>query len=185
MPSPTVQRSSRAFVRTIRRSRPPVVSHRCKPSQFRRFAAITSARRVCRRRGMTVRVLMDYLDRVDVDAEHGRNAFRLPVQLVNRPNPDFRGYCGSIAEGELRPGDRVQSMPSATVSAVREVFVGEHRVDLAFRGQAVMLTLADELDTSRGDVLVGMESPVQAADQFEAQVLVDGRIARCSRGGRT
>ena len=115
--------------------------------------------------------LMDYLDHVEVGVEPGRSAFRLPVQLVNRPNPDFRGYCGNIAEGEVRPGDRVRSMPSGTESRVKEIFIGDRNVDYAIRGHAVMLTLVDELDASRGDVLIAEDSPLEVADQFEARVL--------------
>ncbi|MBN1141557.1 MAG: sulfate adenylyltransferase subunit CysN [Deltaproteobacteria bacterium] len=115
--------------------------------------------------------LMGYLDTVAVDEASERGAFRLPVQWVNRPNLDFRGFCGSVAEGEVRPGDAVRVLPSGVRTLVKEVLHGFERRQGAACGDAVTLTLADEVDVSRGDVIVAADNPPQVADQFEAKLL--------------
>ena len=98
--------------------------------------------------------LMGILDSVEVDHDVAQNAFRLPVQYVNRPNLDFRGFCGTIASGEIRPGDRIVALPSGKQSTVENVVVYEGNIDVAGSGQAITLTLADEIDISRGDMIV-------------------------------
>ncbi|WP_147694955.1 sulfate adenylyltransferase subunit CysN [Vogesella mureinivorans] len=98
--------------------------------------------------------LMGILDSVEVDHDVAQSAFRLPVQYVNRPNLDFRGFCGTIASGEIRPGDRIVALPSGKQSTVENVVVYEGNLDVAGSGQAVTLTLADEIDISRGDMIV-------------------------------
>jgi len=115
--------------------------------------------------------LMGYLDRVDVGREGERSAFRLPVQWVNRPNLDFRGFCGRIAEGRIGVGAAVRVLPSGTVTRVKEIWLGFDSVDEAGQGDAVTLALVDEVDASRGDVLVAAEAPAEVADQFEARLL--------------
>ena len=115
--------------------------------------------------------LMEYLDTVDVRGPSGRGAFRMPVQWVNRPNLDFRGLCGRIAEGTLRPGDRVRVLPSGVSVQVQGILAGGDEVDAAEVGDAVTVTLAAEVDVSRGDVLVASANPPEVSDQFEAKLL--------------
>lgn len=115
--------------------------------------------------------LMDYLDTVDVRETGGRNAFRMPIQSVNRPNLDFRGLCGRIAEGSLRPGEKVRVLPSGVQVEVRSIIAGFEEVEVAHAGDSVTLTLAEEVDASRGDVLVAAAQPAEVADQFEARLL--------------
>ena len=114
--------------------------------------------------------LLQYLDTIAISSSaDSRREFRLPVQWVNRPDLDFRGYCGRIAGGSVRPGDRVTVLPSARSSVVRDVFAGED--SFAEAGDSVTLTLADELDVSRGDVIVATDRPAEVADQLEARLL--------------
>jgi bifunctional enzyme CysN/CysC len=117
--------------------------------------------------------LMECLDTVDIGRGTGarRGAFRMPVQSVNRPNLDFRGFCGRIAEGELRPGDSVRVLPSGVQTRIKSILAGFDEVPFAQAGDAVTITLADEVDASRGDVLVASDNPPEVADQFEAKLL--------------
>lgn len=115
--------------------------------------------------------LLDYLNSVNVDDGSDRAAFRLPVQWVNRPNLDFRGYAGRIAEGTVRAGDKVRVLPSGKATTVKEIIVWQGTQTEAHAGESVTLTLADEVDISRGDVLAAAEQPPEVADQFEAKVL--------------
>jgi len=115
--------------------------------------------------------LMAYLDTVDVSDTRDRHAFRMPVQWVNRPNLDFRGFCGRVAEGQVRAGDAVRVLPSGVQTRVKSVIAGFDEVELGHSGDAITLTLTDEVDASRGDVLVAAESPPEVADQFEARLL--------------
>lgn len=111
--------------------------------------------------------LLQYLDGVSVSAPaDARRDFRMPVQQVSRDGADVRGYCGRIAEGVVRPGDRICVLPSARTSVVRDIMAGQGET-----GDAVMLTLTDELDISRGDVIVAADRPAEVADQFEARLL--------------
>jgi bifunctional enzyme CysN/CysC len=104
-------------------------------------------------------------------AEDPGSALRMPVQWVNRPHSDFRGFCGRIAGGSVRPGDRVCIIPSGVRTEVKSVMIGDAEVPEARKGQSVTLTLAGEVDVSRGDVIAAASSPVEAADQFEARLL--------------
>ena len=115
--------------------------------------------------------LMEHLNTVDLADPRGQGAFRLPVQRVNRPNLDFRGFCGRLAQGQIRPGDAVRVLPSGVQTRVKSVIVGFEEVALASAGDALTLTLADEVDASRGDVLVAVDAPCEVADQFEARLL--------------
>ncbi len=112
--------------------------------------------------------LMAYLDMVDVRDSRDRHAFRMPVQWVSRPN---RGFCGQVAGGQVRPGDAVRVLPSGVQTRVKSVIVGFDEVEVGHSGDAITLTLADEVDASRGDVLVAAETPPEVADQFEARLL--------------
>lgn len=116
--------------------------------------------------------LIGHLETVelDVSADQGK-AFAMPVQWVNRPNLDFRGFSGLIATGSVRPGDRVRVVPSGKTSTVARIVSFDGDLDQAVAGQAVTLTLADEIDCSRGDVLAAADAPPQSADQFEATIV--------------
>lgn len=115
--------------------------------------------------------LMPYLDTVDVWQQSARQAFRMPVQWVNRPNKDFRGFCGTVAEGQIRPGDAVRVLPSGVQTRIKQVLGGFDELAQPRQGDAVTLTLIDEVDVSRGDVLVAADQPAEVADQFEARLL--------------
>ena len=114
--------------------------------------------------------LLEWLETIDpAEAEPG--PFRMPVQWVNRPDADFRGYAGRITAGVVRPGDAVTVLPSGRTSAIdRIVTMGGDRAE-AGPGDSVTLTLADHLDVSRGDVLVAAGAPPAVADQFEVQLV--------------
>jgi len=115
--------------------------------------------------------LLPFLEEVDVVTEAVEAPFRFPVQWVNRPNQDFRGYCGTVAGGVVRPGDRIVVHPSArTTTVARVVDFGGDR-DQAGAGEAVTLTLADEVDIARGDVLSHEGGRPEIADQFAAHVI--------------
>ncbi len=116
--------------------------------------------------------LIEHLEGVDVDADKDRGGpFRMPVQWVNRPNLDFRGFSGLIARGSVRPGDPVRVVPSGRTSSVSRIVTMDGDLDEAVAGQSVTLCLADEIDCSRGDVLAAADAPPQAADQFEATLV--------------
>ncbi|UXJ50293.1 sulfate adenylyltransferase subunit CysN [Pseudomonas citronellolis] len=116
--------------------------------------------------------LMAYLETVEIDDERMQRApFRLPIQWVNRPNLDFRGFAGTVASGEIRPGDRIRAQPSGQESRVDRIVTRNGDLPLAVAGQSVTLTLEDEIDISRGDVISTAENPAEVADQFEATVV--------------
>ena len=113
--------------------------------------------------------LVQHLETVDVDgAVDQERPFRLPVQWVNRPNLDFRGFAGLIASGSIKPGDAVRVLPSGKTSTVERIVTLDGDLDRATAGQSVTITLADEIDCSRGDVIAAADAPPQVADQFEA-----------------
>ncbi len=116
-------------------------------------------------------MLMEHLETVPVDDDQQARPFRLPVQWVNRPHQDFRGYAGTIVSGVVRPGDRVRVLPSGRESTVARIVTADGDLHEAVAEQAVTLTLADELDVSRGDVIAAASDPVPVADQFEATVV--------------
>ena len=116
-------------------------------------------------------ILMDWLEDVQVEDDLRGQPFRMPVQWVNRPNLDFRGFCGQIAAGTVRPGDRVRSLPSGRQSTVARIVTKPDDLSEAYAGQSVTITLADEIDVSRGDILVAADDPVAVAGQFEATVV--------------
>jgi bifunctional enzyme CysN/CysC len=116
--------------------------------------------------------LIDHLEQVEVDnsADQAR-PFRLPVQWVNRPNLDFRGFSGLVASGTVKPGDAVRVLPSGKTSTVSRIVTLGGDLDEAVAGQSVTLCFADEIDCSRGDVIAAADSPPEAADQFEATIV--------------
>ena len=119
--------------------------------------------------GMT---LMAHLESVELDVTADQaKPFRLPVQWVNRPNLDFRGFSGQIASGVVKPGDLIRVLPSGKTSAVTRIVTLDGDLDQAVAGQSVTLCFADEIDCSRGDVITLADAPVQVADQFEATIV--------------
>jgi bifunctional enzyme CysN/CysC len=115
--------------------------------------------------------LLEHLETVDVpDAADGAG-FRMPVQWVNRPHPEFRGFAGQIASGTVRRGDLLRVLPSGRTSTVARILTGEGEAESGVAGQSVTLTLADEIDVSRGDVLAASETPPAVANQFEATII--------------
>lgn len=115
--------------------------------------------------------LLEYLENVDVDTGTLEAPFRLPVQWVNRPNLDFRGFSGTIASGTINVGDEIIVSPSGKRSKVKEIVTHGGNLDTAREDMAVTLTLKDEIDISRGDVICKKDSPAEQADQFEAHLL--------------
>ncbi|MBN8488247.1 MAG: sulfate adenylyltransferase subunit CysN [Burkholderiales bacterium] len=116
--------------------------------------------------------LMGFLETCEIDeARQQREAFRLPVQWVNRPNLDFRGFCGVVTGGVIKPGDRIRAQPSGRESKVARIVTMNGDLPMAVAGQSVTLTLEDEIDISRGDVISTADSPAEVADQFEATIV--------------
>jgi bifunctional enzyme CysN/CysC len=115
--------------------------------------------------------LMGYLESVEIEDDLQHKPFRLPVQWVNRPNQDFRGFAGTIASGTIRRGDVVRALPSGRQSRITRIVDYERDLDTAVAGQSVTLTLADEIDVSRGDVLAAADSPPAVSDQFQATII--------------
>jgi bifunctional enzyme CysN/CysC len=115
--------------------------------------------------------LMGHLETVPVGDDAQTLPFRMPVQWVNRPNLDFRGFAGRIASGRVQAGDRLKVLPSGRESRVTRIVTADGDLQGAIAGQCVTITLADEVDVSRGDVLVDIQAPAQTADQFEATLI--------------
>ena len=116
--------------------------------------------------------LMGYLETVPVDEERlQKQPFRFPVQWVNRPNLDFRGFAGTVSGGIVKAGDPIRVQPSGRTSRVARIVTASGDLEHAVAGQSVTLTLADEVDVSRGDVLSGTDAPPECADQFETTLV--------------
>ena len=116
--------------------------------------------------------LIEHLENVEVgSAADEAKPFRMPVQWVNRPNLDFRGFSGQLASGKVRPGDAVRILPSGKTTTIDRIVTLDGDLDEAVAGQSVTLTLADEVDCSRGDVIAAADAPPEAADQFEATLV--------------
>ncbi|MXO96224.1 sulfate adenylyltransferase subunit CysN [Erythrobacter aquimaris] len=116
--------------------------------------------------------LMDHLEAVEVRSDANLDKpFRMPVQWVNRPNLDFRGFSGLISTGSVKPGDQVRSLPSGKTSTVKSVVTMDGELEQGVAGQSVTITLEDEIDCSRGDVLAAADNPPEVADQFESTIV--------------
>ena len=115
--------------------------------------------------------LLEYLEDVDVDSATLDRPFRLPVQWVNRPNLDFRGFSGTVAAGTISKGDEIVVIPSGKRSTVKDIVTFSGSQDIAREDQAITLTLNDEIDISRGDMICAAESPAEQSTQFGAHVL--------------
>jgi bifunctional enzyme CysN/CysC len=128
--------------------------------------------------------LIQHLETVEVDAAAAQTQpFRMPVQWVSRPNLDFRGFAGQIASGVVRPGDAVRIVPSGKTSTVKAISTFDGDLDEAVAGQSVTLTLTDEVDCSRGDMIAAAGDPPQASDQFCATfVWMDEEALKPGRG---
>ena len=116
------------------------------------------------------KTLFDYLETTKTKIQSS-DSFVLPVQSVNRPNLNFRGYSGTIAEGKIRKGDELISLPSNQKVKVKDIFVGERSLKTASFKQSITLTIDKEIDTSRGDILCSKNSSVDVADQFNMNVI--------------
>ena len=116
--------------------------------------------------------LMHHLETVNLEQVHDdQYAFRMPVQWVNRPNLDFRGFCGKIASGQVRPGDEVRILPSGKTSHIDRIVTQDGDLDIAQKDQSVTLTLRDEVDCSRGQIITAAKEPLEVADQFETTLI--------------
>jgi bifunctional enzyme CysN/CysC len=115
--------------------------------------------------------LLSYLEEIDVTRDAADVKFRMPVQWVNRPNQDFRGYCGRVASGEVRVGDRVRIVPGGIETSVRSIVTWKAERQAASAGESITLCLDDEIDVTRGNVIASASDPVESSDQFEAKVL--------------
>ncbi|MFT6188866.1 MAG: bifunctional enzyme CysN/CysC/sulfate adenylyltransferase subunit 1 [Oleispira sp.] len=119
----------------------------------------------------TGKTLMEILNTVEVSEDKNLENFRFPVQYVNRPNLDFRGFCGTVASGKVRPGDSVMALPSRKTSTVDKIVTFDGDLDEAFNGQAVTITLKDEIDVSRGDMLVHIDDLPTVASKVNADIV--------------
>ncbi|MDH4053009.1 MAG: sulfate adenylyltransferase subunit CysN, partial [Rubrivivax sp.] len=137
--------------------------------------------------------LMGFLESTDIDETRLQaGPLRLPVQWVNRPNLDFRGFCGLIAGGSVRPGDRIRVQPSGRESRVARIVADDGDRAQAVAGESVTIVLEDEVDISRGDVISAADAPAEVADQFECTIvwmtdepLLPGRPYLLKLGART
>jgi bifunctional enzyme CysN/CysC len=115
--------------------------------------------------------LMHHLENVHIASDRNFIDFRYPVQFVNRPNLDFRGFCGTIASGRIRKGETVMSLPSRKTSRIKSIVTFDGEIDEAFTPMSVTLTLEDEIDVSRGDMLVRPDNVPTMADSFDATIV--------------
>jgi bifunctional enzyme CysN/CysC len=116
--------------------------------------------------------LMAHLETVEIDnVTDQAKPFRMPVQWVNRPNLDFRGFSGLVATGAIKPGDAIRELPSGKTSTVTKIVTLDGELDEAVAGQSVTICLADEIDCSRGSVLATADAPPEVSDQFESTIV--------------
>lgn len=119
----------------------------------------------------TGKPLMEMLEGVEISKDKNLQNFRLPVQYVNRPNLNFRGFCGTIASGTIHPGDKITALPSGKSSTVKSIVSYEGELDEAFIGQAITLTLNDEIDISRGDMIVKSDDLPKIGTAVKAHIV--------------
>lgn len=115
--------------------------------------------------------LMKLLETVKIDQDKDLEHMRFPVQYVNRPNLDFRGFCGTLASGIVSIGDRIKTLPSGKPSTIKSIYTYDGELDIAYPGMAITLTLEDEIDISRGDVIVHETDKVDVTNHCEAHVV--------------
>ncbi len=120
----------------------------------------------------TGKPMMELLNSIQIAGDHNFIDARFPVQYVNRPNLDFRGFCGTVAAGVFKKGDRITALPSGKSSKIKAIVTYDGELDEAFPPMAVTLTLEDEIDVSRGDMIIGAEkTPATVADKFKASIV--------------
>ncbi|MBX2809805.1 MAG: sulfate adenylyltransferase subunit CysN [Cellvibrionaceae bacterium] len=117
------------------------------------------------------RSLMDILESVEIAADKNTTDFRFPVQYVNRPNLDFRGFCGTVASGKVSVGDKIRVLPSGKTSKIKSVVTYDGNLPSAFVDQSVTLTLDDEIDVSRGDMLIHADADIQSTNHLQAHLV--------------
>jgi len=119
----------------------------------------------------TGKPLMGILESVAISKDKDLENFRLPVQYVNRPHLNFRGFCGTVASGIIKPGDKISALPSGKSSTVKSIVTFEGEVEEGFVGQAITLTLNDEIDISRGDMIVKADNLPEISSAFKAHIV--------------
>ena len=136
--------------------------------------------------------LMEILEQVQINRDVKSDSFRFPVQYVNRPNLDFRGFAGTIAAGQVKPGDEIIALPSGKKSKVAEIVTYDGNLEVAKKGQAVTLTLEDEIDISRGDMIVHPGQEPEISSNLRASIvwmseqpLVPGKLYNFKLGTQT
>jgi bifunctional enzyme CysN/CysC len=115
--------------------------------------------------------IMQYLENVEISNKYLDKPFRIPIQWVNRPSSDFRGFSGLIASGSIRVGDKVKIIPGGQSSTIETIITGDRKVIKASAGESITITLDDQIDVSRGDILVDKKDPCSEADQFQTRIL--------------
>jgi bifunctional enzyme CysN/CysC len=115
--------------------------------------------------------IMQYLETVEVHDQKISQSFRMPIQWVNRPNSEFRGFSGLIASGKIKSGEEVKILPGGKKSSIKDIVTWSGNLESASAGQSVTVTLDDEIDISRGDVMISAKSSCGESDQFQAHVL--------------
>ena len=115
--------------------------------------------------------IMEYLETVEISNQKILQSFRMPVQWVNRPNSNFRGFSGLISSGEINSGDKIRILPGGQTSTIKSIVTWGGNLTTAKAGQSVTIILDDEIDVSRGDVITTSEDPCSEADQFQARIL--------------
>ena len=117
------------------------------------------------------KTIMQYLENIEVQNQRKQASFRMPVQWVNRPNPNFRGFSGLIASGETKIGDKVRLHPGGKESTIESIVTWKGELQKASAGQSVTITLNDEIDVSRGDIIATPTDPCGESDQFQSRIL--------------
>ncbi len=115
--------------------------------------------------------IMQYLENIEVKNQRKQTPFRMPVQWVNRPNSGFRGFTGLIASGETKVGDKIRLHPGGNESTIESIITWDGKLPKASAGQSVTITLNDEIDVSRGDIIATSTDPCGEADQFQSRIL--------------
>lgn len=119
----------------------------------------------------TGQTLMQLLENTDIDTHGEQQPFRMPIQYVNRPNLNFRGFCGTIAAGQIKPHDEVIALPSGKKTHIKAIHTFDGEIEQAFTSQAITLTLEDEIDLSRGDMLVAPNGLPLQSDNIQSQII--------------
>ena len=115
--------------------------------------------------------LLEHLENVNISDDKNFEDFRFPVQYVNRPNLDFRGFAGSIISGTIKPGDAIKALPSQKESKVKNIVTADGNLDEAFAGQAITIELEDEIDISSGEMIVKADNTPEVGKSFEAMLI--------------